>query len=307
MGLWKDLAEWRGPTVNCGDGDQYQNEGADRMNQQRGVVIHIAQGYYEGTIAWQKNPDANVSSHFIVDFDGRIAQLVDTDIAAWTQRDGNGEWLSVENAGFVPTALTPGQVEANAQLLARAHQVYGVPLQLATSPSGRGLGHHSMGCDYDWGHCECPGTTIINQKPQILARAQQIVSGVTPEEAEVVFSLVQDQNDPTSKVYVADGIFLRLLATQQDLDDFRYLCRTGQLGKLSSETVRVVANLDAYGMLPQVVDPAQVATDVAAALVADPNFVDDLAAATAARVPPAPTAAENAVAVADEINRRMEN
>lgn len=173
MALWTDLATWRGPTVNSGDGDRNGNEASDRMVEHRGIVLHIAEGYFEGTIAWQKNPSARVSSHFVIAKDGRIAQMVDTDIRSWAQRSGNSTWLSVENEGFVPSELTPQQIEANARLLVRAHQVYDIPLQIATSPSGRGLGHHSMGAEngVDWGHPQCPGPAIIAQKPEIVARA----------------------------------------------------------------------------------------------------------------------------------------
>lgn len=174
MGKWSDIATWRGPTVNCGDGDGALNEPADRLDEHRGIVVHIAAGYFEGTIAWQRNPASDVSSHFVVAKDGRVAQMVDTEIRAWTQRSGNRAWLSIENEGFLPDRLTPQQVEANAQLLARAHREYGIPLQVATSPAGRGLGHHSMGAD--WGHQQCPGPSIIAQKPAIVMRAQQIVS-----------------------------------------------------------------------------------------------------------------------------------
>lgn len=166
---WTDLATWRGPTPNVGG----------PMKEQRGLVLHIAEGTFEGTIAWQKNPAAQVSSHFVVDVDGTIAQVVDVDVTAWTQILGNGHWLSVENAGHTPHALTDAQVEANAQLLARCHREFGVPLQIATSPDGRGLGHHSMGAEsgVNWGHSDCPGPNIIAQKPAILARAIQIIQG----------------------------------------------------------------------------------------------------------------------------------
>jgi hypothetical protein len=141
-------------------------------------VLHIAEGYFEGTIAWQKNPAARVSSHFVIAKDGRTAQIVDTDIRAWAQRSGNPSWLSVENEGFVPNELTAQQIEANARLLVRANQIYGIPLQIATSPSGRGLGHHSMGAEnrVDWGHSQCPGRAIIAQKPEIVARALEIAN-----------------------------------------------------------------------------------------------------------------------------------
>lgn len=180
MGIWSDLAVWRGPTENCGDGDGNTGESADRMSEQRGLVVHIAEGYFEGTISWQLNPSSNVSSHFIVGRNGSIAQMVDTDVKAWTQSAGNGKWLSVENEGFTPNPLTPQQIEANAQLFARGHLAYGYPLQLAYNPDGRGLGHHSMGCNWPggaWGHCDCPGDAIIAQKQQILDRARQIVNG----------------------------------------------------------------------------------------------------------------------------------
>jgi hypothetical protein len=86
---WSDLAVWRGPTINEGDGDGTPGEAADRLSSYRGLVVHIASGYFEGTISWQQNPAADVSSHFVVARDGRIAQCVDTADRAWTQRTGN--------------------------------------------------------------------------------------------------------------------------------------------------------------------------------------------------------------------------
>lgn len=222
MARWTDLATWVGPTVNCGDGDRDADEPGDRMIEHRGVVLHIAAGYYEGTISWQKNPDADVSSHFIVSKSGRIAQMVDTDIRAWAQRDGNSRWLSVENEGFLPDALTPAQVEANARILARAHQVYGVPLQIATSPDGRGLGHHSMGAESgaNWGHSACPGPAIKAQKAAIVARAKEIIEGddmPTPAEyAEAVWAhpLARQNDKPApAGVLLANG-FDRTISAQ---------------------------------------------------------------------------------------------
>lgn len=189
MARWTDLAEWRGHAAgNSGDGDGVPLEAADRMYEYRGLVVHIAAGYYEGTISWQKNNTSDVSSHFVVagprdvalgTKDGKLAQVVDTADRAWTQGDGNGHWLSIECSGFLPDRLSAAQIESIAQILARAHREYGVPLQVCASPSGRGLGHHSMGAEngYDWGHDQCPGSNIIAQKPQIVARAKEIVEG----------------------------------------------------------------------------------------------------------------------------------
>jgi hypothetical protein len=175
MARWPDLAQWRGPSPN---------KTASGQTEVRGLVVHIAAGWYEGTISWQRNDDSNISSHFIVGRNGQIAQMVDTADAAWTQRSGNGEWLSVECEGFTASdsknpggweRLSDAQIDAVARLLLRIHQVYGVPLQTTTSPTGRGLGHHSMGAD--WGHRECPGTPIIQQKPAIVAKALALKNG----------------------------------------------------------------------------------------------------------------------------------
>ena len=175
MARWTDLATWRGPT---------QNRNAGGQTEVRGLVVHIAEGWYEGTISWQRNPDANVSSHFVVSREGKIAQVVDTADAAWTQRSGNGEWLSVECEGFTKDndknpggweKLTPAQLDAVARILHKIHQVYDVPLQTTSSTTGRGLGHHSMGAD--WGHQACPGRPIISQKPAIVTRALALENG----------------------------------------------------------------------------------------------------------------------------------
>lgn len=190
MARWTDLATWRGPT---------QNRNAGGQTEVRGLVVHIAEGWYEGTISWQKNPDANVSSHFVVSRDGEIAQVVDTADAAWTQRSGNGEWLSVECEGFTKDndrnpggweKLSPAQLDAVARILHKCHQVHDVPLQTTSSTTGRGLGHHSMGAD--WGHQACPGRPIIAQKPAIVTRALALENGdeMTPADIEAIAKAV---------------------------------------------------------------------------------------------------------------------
>lgn len=182
--IWSDIATWVGPTTARNAGSM--------AHPPQGLVLHIASGFYDGTISWQRRSSGSdrTSSHFIVGRDGRCAQMVDTADGSWAQRSGNNTWLSIELEGFAPDdglhashpgweAATAQQVEVCARLLAKAHTVFGVPLQLATSPSGRGLGHHSMGAEsgVDWGHSMCPGAAIKSQKPAILARAIAITSG----------------------------------------------------------------------------------------------------------------------------------
>lgn len=143
----------------------------------RGMVVHTAVGSYEGTIGWMHNPDAKVSSYFVVGQLGQIAQVVLTTNRAWTQAAGNGAWIGVENEGNSTTALTAAQIKANGRILAWLHTTYGVPLQLTTDPTGgHGLGYHSMG-GAAWspaGH-HCPGPIIVAQLGQIVAAARALV------------------------------------------------------------------------------------------------------------------------------------
>lgn len=49
------------------------------------IVCHIAEGTYNGTISWLKNPLSVASAHFVVSKQGEITQLVDLKDAAWAQ------------------------------------------------------------------------------------------------------------------------------------------------------------------------------------------------------------------------------
>jgi hypothetical protein len=145
------------------------------MTAQSGMVLHIAQGYYEGTISWQLNPISQISSHFVAGkSSGERAQLVDTALTAWTQGNGNGKWISCEFAGWSGEALTDAQLQFAAELYARGVRDYGWPYELAESPSGQGLGWHGMGGAGWGGHYDCPGEPIKAQRAEILARAQQL-------------------------------------------------------------------------------------------------------------------------------------
>lgn len=159
------------------------------MVEHRGVVLHIADGWFDGTISWQQDPQSRVSSHFIIGrARGQLVQMVDTDVAAWTQSAGNGRWLSIEFVGFHKghrlnpggwERLTDWQVEAAARILAKAHQVYGIPLQQTNSTSIGGLGYHSMG-GAAWGnHPLCPGPDIIAARGRIITQAKKITKGET--------------------------------------------------------------------------------------------------------------------------------
>jgi len=135
-----------------------------------GLVLHIQEGTEKGTYSWFNNPQAKASSHFGNPKHGPLEQFVDTDNMAWTQKAGNHDWLSVENEGKHGDSLTFTQIENVANLMNWLGNKEGVPLLLADNPVGFGLGYHSMG-GKAWGHLQCPGNPIIQQRSLILAVA----------------------------------------------------------------------------------------------------------------------------------------
>ncbi|MGW0530668.1 peptidoglycan-binding protein [Streptomyces sp. NPDC003032] len=164
-------ATWKPISVNYTSGGQ---------QAVYGVVVHIMAGTLPGTDSWFRNPSAQASSHFGTGKSGALYQWVDTANRAWAQGNGNRMWLSVENEGKGGDKLTDSQLDRNAQVLAWAHKTYGVPLQVASGPNGRGLGWHGMGGSAWGGHTQCPGSKIVAQLPEIVKRAKAIVGGSTP-------------------------------------------------------------------------------------------------------------------------------
>jgi len=158
-----------------------RNFTTDGQDQVLGLIVHIMEGTLDGTQSWFNNPAAQASSHFGNGKAGELRQWVDTKDRAWAQAAGNRTYLSIENEGSTPDALTPQQVENVAQVLAWANKEYGVPLQKTNAPGGRGLGWHGMGGAAWGGHYDCPGDHIKAQFDEIITRAKAIVSPPIPK------------------------------------------------------------------------------------------------------------------------------
>jgi hypothetical protein len=168
-------ATWR-PVPNCTRGGQ---------EAVYGVVLHIMEGTLDGSDAWFRKTASQASAHFGVGRDGRIFQWVDTADRAWAQAAGNRTWLSIEHEGHSGDSLTPAQLAATARIVAWAHQVHGVPLQLADSPTSRGIGWHGMGGAAWGGHYGCPGTLITAQRTAIITAAKGGTQTVQEDDVEL--------------------------------------------------------------------------------------------------------------------------
>jgi len=127
----------------------------------RWIVVHTIEGPASSGISWFQNPDANVSSHFVVDSDGQITQMVDLEDVAWTQGNGpyNDTGISIEMGGYAgETQFTAAKYEAVADLCAWLCDAYDVPVRHPTydlapcsAYDGQGglIGHDQVPSPYD--------------------------------------------------------------------------------------------------------------------------------------------------------------
>lgn len=167
----------------------------------KGLILHIQEGTEAGTFGWfnltveerQAVFDADwekkgkkgkkltayaSSAHFGNPKSGPLDQFLNTDDQAWAQGTGNGSWISVENEGFSGDSLTASQIDNLVRLLVWLNVTESVPLQLADTTEGSGLGTHSMG-GAAWGnHTSCPGDKIIAQRQEIIDAAIKMVDDI---------------------------------------------------------------------------------------------------------------------------------
>lgn len=130
----------------------YTTMSANPMRQIQYVVIHTVEGTAAGAVSWFQNPNANVSAHYTVDYNGTIRQSVqDKDIAwhagNWTY---NQKSIGIEHAGYAYQNLwTEAEYQASAALTRWLCLTYGIPMV-----------HGSI-----LGHVEVPGATHTDPGP----------------------------------------------------------------------------------------------------------------------------------------------
>ena len=173
----------------------------------RGQVVHIAEGSAAPAIRWADNPASQESEYFVVGRGGAVTQLVGLEHMAWTQAQGNPEWIGVESEGYATGPLTDAQLDAHARIFAWLHRRWpdAVPLRVANDPSERGLGWHGMGGAAWGGHLGCPGRLIVAQLPEIVRRATAIVEGAEMDVTQA-HQLAEVAAFQEGKVYALTGV-----------------------------------------------------------------------------------------------------
>lgn len=161
------------------------------------VVVHVAAGFYEGTIAWFNDRRAQANSHYLVGLDGRVCQFVDEKWSAWHSFPANEESVGIEHVDNLkngsPGWMSAAEFEASARLTAYLLKKYG----LTTAAIKR---HNEVG---NTSH-NCPGPYFPMDRYK--ARVAEILKG----------GAVQPTKPPAQTK--PDGDLYRVVAGQGEKD-----------------------------------------------------------------------------------------
>lgn len=123
------------------------------------VVIHVTQGSYGGTISWFQNPDAQVSSHYVVrSADGEVTQMVEEEDIAWHASCWNNRSIGIEHEGFIddPAWFTEEMYQSSALLTRGICERWGIPMDREHIRGHVELSdcndHTDPGPNWDWDH-----------------------------------------------------------------------------------------------------------------------------------------------------------
>jgi N-acetylmuramoyl-L-alanine amidase len=121
----------------------------------KGIVIHVNEGTFDGTIGWFSGGSQGVGAHFEVGSD-RIYQLADLDALCWHAVNANAFSVGIEHAGFGRTESE--WLDAGHELLFSANRAAWIlrHYRLGAPRYGHNIWPHSWG-GQAWGGHECPG------------------------------------------------------------------------------------------------------------------------------------------------------
>jgi len=95
------------------------------------VIIHTTEGSYKSCVEWFKTTKSQVSAHYVVGFDGKIAQMVKDKDRAWHAgvKLYNEEAIGIEHEGHAAkNEWTEKQFRASADLTRWLCAEYGIPI-----------------------------------------------------------------------------------------------------------------------------------------------------------------------------------
>ena len=111
------------------------------------VVCHDCEGDYNGSISWFAQSKSQVSAHLVLNDDGtECVQMVPLLKKAWHAVSYNSRSIGVEMSGFSTKGFTPGELNADANIIAWLLKKFNIPCQDALGGKRPGFtSHYALG------------------------------------------------------------------------------------------------------------------------------------------------------------------
>lgn len=163
------------------------------------IIHHTAMSSVDSVLSWFKNPASQVSSHYVIDKNGDIYQLVPNDKKAW--HAGVSHWKGVDNLNhysigieLVNTGYEPfdeKQIESLIELCKELKAEYNIDDQNIIGHSDVAPGRKIDPSQYfDWGKLHDEGLGIMSnikmENPEVLLRYGDENSDVLKLKSELV-------------------------------------------------------------------------------------------------------------------------
>ncbi len=157
------------------------------------IIIHDTEGSYSSAVNWFKDPDAQVSAHYILrSSDGHVAQMVDEKDVAWHDKCFNANTVGIEHEGYSAKPelwYTEAMYMASAKVTAYLADKYNIAKTHTTSSiMGHGDApdcstHTDPGPGWDWDHymelVQTGGAPQFKGEDVVVDAPESIVSGET--------------------------------------------------------------------------------------------------------------------------------
>ena len=229
----------------------YFSDSPSMLTGARGWVVHvpISNGslfnYFNGL-----KPGSRKASTGWVAKDGSVEQYISADRDPWAQVGGNTWGTGWEFEGYANERMTDAQILTAAKIHIWLGTFQNIPDTIADSPSGRGIGTHSMG-GAAWGGHACPGPIRAAQRMDILAQVHKLRNPIgvdmplTDADVEKVLNYRKPISPGEASLWLAAGVDHRTVATGVTLGE---MALYGNIA--SAETKKLVSDLvgkfDAY-------------------------------------------------------------
>lgn len=107
------------------------------------LVLHDCEGSYEGSIAYFRMRESQVSAHFVARDDGsEVTQMVDLADKAWHAMAFNSRSIGWEMAGYAKAGFSPALLDATAAAFAYLCHHLQIPVRHARGGVGPGIESH---------------------------------------------------------------------------------------------------------------------------------------------------------------------